>query len=260
VSASTIESPVLLGYQLRLPSFEGPFDLLLRLIERNQLTITDISLIAITDQFLAHVASMEEAPPQTIAEFASVGSRLVLLKSRSLLPRPPANDEEGDTGDLARQLIEYKAVKEAAAGLGDRDRRGIGAFARAAQAVMVPVDNAPAKLAAHVPGSLVRALRRRLAALPSPKELAATRPVVTLAMMIERVFDVFGRREKAVFSGVVRECRTDSEIRTAFLAVLVLVRRRLIDAEQETPFGEITMTRRTSHAAADAVVIADDGQ
>jgi segregation and condensation protein A len=257
VSASTIESPVLLGYQLRLPSFEGPFDLLLRLIERNQLPITDISLIAITDQFLAHVAAMEEAEPQTIAEFANVGSRLVLLKSRSLLPRPPANDDEHDTGELARQLIEYKAVKEAAAGLGDLDRRGLGAFARAAQAVLVPVDHAPPKLAAHMPGSLVRALRRRLASLPSPRELATAAPVVTLAMMIERVLGAFAKGQRSTFSGVVRQCRDDSEVRTAFLAVLVLVRRRLIDAEQDVPFGEITMTRRTNNHDAETAPAGD---
>src|SRR5215208_5144761 len=102
------------GYQLRLPSFEGPLDVLLRLIERSQLQITDVSLVAVMDQFLVYVASLDQAGAELIADFTNVATRLVLLKSRSLLPRPPAIDDEAEAGDLARELIEYRAVRQAA--------------------------------------------------------------------------------------------------------------------------------------------------
>lgn len=244
VSTSTLEPPGLLGYQLRLPTFEGPFDVLLRLVERNQLPITDVSLVAVTDQFLAYVEALGGARPEAIAEFASVGARLVLLKSRSLLPRPPAADDEPASSDLARQLVEYQAMKRAAEELAERDRRGEGAFARAAGAIPVPSNEGPPKLAAHEPVSLVRALRRRLAAIPSPREVVAARPLISLAAMIERVLGTLTGRGETAFSRIAAECRDGHELRTAFLAILVLIRRRAIDAEQATPFGEITLRQR----------------
>ncbi|MBX6342262.1 MAG: segregation/condensation protein A, partial [Thermomicrobiaceae bacterium] len=100
----------LAGCQLRLPTFEGPLDVLLRLIERNQLAITDVSLVAVTDQFLAYMASLADAPPELLAEFTAVAARLLALKSRSLLPAPPAPETEEADADLAEQLIAYQAV------------------------------------------------------------------------------------------------------------------------------------------------------
>ncbi len=244
VSTATLEPPGLLGYQLRLPSFEGPFDVLLRLVERNQLPITDVSLVAVTGQFLAYLEELGGGEPEAIAEFANVGARLVLLKSRSLLPRPVASDDEPVSSDLARQLIEYQTMKRAADELADRDRRGDGAFARTTGAILMPAGDAPPKLAAHEPVSLVRALRRRLAAIPSPREVVATRPLISLAAMIERVLGTLTGRGETVFSRVARDCRDGHELRTAFLAILILIRRRAIDAEQTTPFGEITLRQR----------------
>jgi segregation and condensation protein A len=244
VSETTLEPPGLLGYQLRLPSFEGPFDVLLRLVERNQLPITDISLVAVTDQFLAYINGLGGVAPETIAEFASVGARLVLLKSRSLLPRPAVSEDESPSGELARQLIEYQEMKRAAAAFAEWDQRGIGAFARASGAVAVPVDQSPPKLAGNEPSSLVRALRRRLAAIPSPREVVATRPMISLAAMIERLLGHVNGRGEQQFSVIASECRDHHEVRTAFFAVLLLIRRRVIDAEQAAPFEEITLRLR----------------
>jgi segregation and condensation protein A len=243
---SATDLPELLVYQLRLPSFEGPFDVLLRLIERHQLPITDVSLVAVTDQFLAHVDALGGAPPETIAEFTNVGARLVVLKSRSLLPRPPAAEEEAASSELARQLVEYQVVKRAAEQLATRDQRGDGAFARASGAVAMPQQPASPKLAAHESAWLVRALKRRLAAIPSPKDVIAVRPLISLAAMIERVLGALTGRGDVRFSALAGECRDGHELRTAFLAVLILIRRRLVDAEQDAPFAEIVLRRKTS--------------
>src|SRR6478609_6712749 len=102
-------SSLLMDYQLHLPQFEGPLDVLLRLIERSQLEITDLSLMRVTEQFLTYV-----------------GARLTLLKSRSLLPRPPAEEIEEDPGDLARQLAEYRRCKQMASQLSERLASGAG--------------------------------------------------------------------------------------------------------------------------------------
>ena len=118
------------GYQFRLPSFEGPLDVLLRLIERDQLAISEVSLLAVFDQFLEHLATLEADAPDAIAEFVLVAGRLSVLKSRALLPRPVKPSEEADEIDLVTQLEAYRAVKAAAELLGVRQRNGSGAFGR----------------------------------------------------------------------------------------------------------------------------------
>ena len=232
------------GYQLRLPTFEGPLDVLLRLIERSQLAITDVSLVAVTDQFLDHLRGMETTAPETVAEFAAVGARLVLLKSRSILPRPPSVEgDDADHGDLARQLVAYRSVKEAAKQLADRDAAGTWAFARRADAVALPGATAPPRLAMHQPGSLARALRRRLTLVAPSAEPFPVRRVVTLREMVERVLDGLARRPVLPFTEVAAGCQARQEVLTGFLAVLVLVRRRVVQAEQTNLFGEITLRR-----------------
>lgn len=241
------DPPTLLDkYQLRLPSFEGPLDVLLRLIERNQLPITDISLVAITGQFLDYVASHQVASAG-LADFATIGSRLVLLKSRSLLPRPPAGDDDERGDDLVMELIEYQAVKEAAARLATLDSAGAGAFAHRADSVIAPAAIAAPPLARHQPRSLVGALRRRLSAtLPGPESMPV-RPIVTLREMAERILERVGHRgassDPIAFSVVIGQRATRQEVLAGFQAVLALIRRRTLAAEQPTLFGEIMLQR-----------------
>src|SRR5512137_283080 len=104
-------------YQVRLPVFEGPLDLLLQLIERERLDISVVSIAAVTEQFLIYVRQIEDIQPDTLADFLVMAARLVWIKSRILLPQParPDDDEEEDPAEaLARQLKEYKRFKEAA--------------------------------------------------------------------------------------------------------------------------------------------------
>src|SRR6478609_5006472 len=127
---ATATGPTLEAYQLRLPTFEGPLDVLLRLIEREQLPVSEVSLLAVFDQFMAFLAGLESPAPEVIADFATVAGRLSLLKSRALLPQPAKPCEDEPEIDLVRQLAEYRAVKAAAELLDGRQRSGIGAFAR----------------------------------------------------------------------------------------------------------------------------------
>lgn len=234
----------LVNYQTRLPSFEGPLDLLLRLIERQKLDITEVSLVAVTDQFLLFVAEMEDAPLEVIAEFTAVGTRLTLLKSRSLLPKPQVHheDEEPDPDDLVEQLRAYKRLKTVAADLGKRRdddlvsyaHRGTGPIARRAEVT-------PPKLAHYEPLVLVRALRRRLSTIPAAIQTIRQRRIVSIREMTDRVLTLITRFPTLRFSQVVEGYGTRSETATAFLAMLVLIRRRAIDAEQSGLFQEISM-------------------
>ncbi|MBL8126141.1 MAG: segregation/condensation protein A, partial [Chloroflexia bacterium] len=93
-------TPLLHDYQLRLPAYEGPLDVLLRLIEGQQLPISDVSLMAVLDQFLEYVDSRLAPEPGEIAEFAAIAGRLMVLKSRELLPRPAPSTDEDEPSDL----------------------------------------------------------------------------------------------------------------------------------------------------------------
>lgn len=244
VSTAVTDLSGVSDYQLRLPSFEGPLDVLLRLIERHQLQITDVSLVMVTSQFLTYLDGLLDTPSATVAEFAAVGARLVLIKSRSLLPRP-ADPDDAEPEDLIQQLVEYRSVKEAALHLAERDLLAAGAFERGG-AVALPASTAPPRLTAQPPTVLVRALRRRLSRIPQQAGVISSHPVVTLREMVERVLASLGSSQALTFSTIRRDCRDRHDVLTAFLAILVLMRRQAIDAHQAELFGEILMRRRAT--------------
>lgn len=237
---STIDAALLPGYQLQLPTFEGPLDILLRLIERDQLAIAEISLAAVTDQFLAYVEQLGDAPPEVIAEFAVVAARLMLLKSRSLLPRPTATEEEPESGDLVRQLTTYRAFRDAARQLAARDELDAGAFASGG-GIIVPEPTTVPPLAPHQPLSLARAIRRRLSSAGPRVQTIVSAPVITLREMVTRALELMSGRRQGRYDELLSTGADRHEVLTAFLAVLVLVRRGVFDAEQAVPFGEITL-------------------
>ena len=227
-------------YQLRLPGFEGPLDVLLRLIEREQLPIAELSLVQVTSQFLAAMRSLGRgAPPSLIADFAAVGTRLTLIKSRSLLPRPPAVDIEPDPGDLVQQLLRYREIRDAARRLAEREVADHGVFPPAARLVLGDV--APAvRLAEYAPGVLARAIRRRLSQMADPVRIVPVVRIMSLREMVVRMAGQLSGRREVRFSAVGASCRNRLEVQTAFLAGLVLIRRSMAEADQPELFGEIT--------------------
>lgn len=238
----------LVNYQTRLPSFEGPLDLLLRLIERQKLDITEVSLVAVTDQFLRFVSEMDDAPVSVIAEFTAVGTRLTVLKSRSLLPRPPAREEEiePEPDDLVEQLRAYKRLKEVAVELGQRREADLVSYTHHGTGpIMKRHDVRPPRLASYEPTVLVRAIRRRLSTIPNTVQTIRQRRIISIREMTDRVLTLLGSLSVVRFSQVVDGYQTRSETATAFLATLVLIRRRSIDATQGDLFSEIMLVPAT---------------
>lgn len=245
--------PMLANYQLRLPAYEGPLDVLLRLIERSQLDIEDVSLVAVTNQFFAFIATLEAAPPSVIAEFATVGARLTVLKSRSLLPKPVVETDEPEQSDLTWRLREYKRVKELAKHLGNLHASGCSAFGSTTGGALTrPTAARPSRLARHDAAALVKSLRRRLTVIPRQPAFVRQRRVVSLRALVDRVADLATRSTGIRFSQAVAEYRTRTEVATAFLAVLVLIRRQSIDVSQGDLFGEIALRARPGGAPANA--------
>jgi segregation and condensation protein A len=250
MSAITFDNRMAFAYQLRLPIFEGPLDLLLKLVERQHLPITEINLVAVSDQFLEAAREIGGASPESVAEFASVGARLVSLKARSLLPRPTIDEEEQEPSDLVVQLIEYRAIKQAAAEFGAWDRMGNVAFAKGNQAVDLPEKPKDLPLAQHEPRSLARAISRRLVSNRTVSHLVAVRPLVSLRVMVERLLEALGPGESTFRHMSSQVCTSSRDQRALFLALLVLVRRNVVTAGQSEPFGEIQVTRLASRTPA----------
>jgi segregation and condensation protein A len=242
---STASAPLatqLDDYQLRLPTFEGPLDLLLRLIERAELPIAEVSLVAVTNQFLAHVDSLGGIAPERLAEFAAIGARLVLLKSRSLLPRPPAQDD-GIVDELVTMLVEYQSIRDAARDFGKVDAAGARSYPIAPGASDAPEAVELPPLARHSPLTLARALRRRLSIAPQQATAIETRQRFPIRLMLERALSIVVPGKRARMTELLATTRDRHEAITAFLAVLILVRRRVLEAEQHEPFADIELWR-----------------
>lgn len=225
-------------FQVRLPLFEGPLALLLELVERRELDITSLSLARVTGEYLEALARLPRLEPDELAAFLVVASRLLLLKSRLLLPGP-GGDEEGAQGqELLLQLREYRRYKRAAQGLAEREESGWRAFLR--------VSPPPRPLA--WPGlegvgleDLTRLLRAALlAASPEPETPPATARTVTIEDLMERIERSLGQGPLA-FTTLLAGCRSRLELVVAFMAVLELLHRRRLRVRQEELFGEILL-------------------
>ena len=228
-------------YQLRLPSFEGPLDLLLRLIEREQLPVSEVSLLAVFDQFMEFTRELGGSSLETSAEFAVIAGRLSLLKSRALLPRPikPVDDE--DAGDLVRQLEEYQVLKQAAAALAGSLQRDEVSFERGNSAPLPSAHRL--QLLPQPPVVLARAVdrwftRKRPASVPMPAPRT-----ISLREMIARFMSILDRTPCFSFARMCATCSHRQEVVVAFLALLTLLRRRIVEADQSDLFGPIAVTR-----------------
>lgn len=228
-------------YVIRLEQFEGPLELLLHLIERQQLEITAISIAQVTDQYLAYLEQAQDVPPAKLADFVALAARLLVIKSRALLPQPPAaeEEEEPDPGvALAQQLRLYKALRDVARWLEARTRTGLRSYVR--ENVRPPVLQPLAPGAATL-DDLVRAFHEVLAThAVTPVELTVLTPhPVTLEEKLTELRSWLRRESRLAFAAILQRARHRQEIVVAFLALLELMRLGEVDVSQERLFGPI---------------------
>ena len=238
------------AHPVTLPAFEGPLDLLLHLIEREELDISEISLMVVTDQYLRTIDLLEEIEPGALADFLVVASRLLYIKSRALLPKPapPDDEDEEDAGDaLVRQLIEYRQFKEVAAQLRQREDEGLRVYVRTAPRPELERRLDLSDLDLDV---LHRALRRALERIPDDPPMPRVKSYeITVAEQIENVRSYVEsvQRRNADGAGMVpfvdllSRQATRLEVIVTFLAVLELVKQRELEFIQERTFGEIML-------------------
>ena len=235
---------------LSLEGFEGPLDLLLQLIEQHQLDITTIALAEVADRYLALVRAAPERDPSILAEFLAIGARLLVIKTRALLPRSPLPTiaPEEDPGEqLARQLREYSQFKQVATTLKEREAAGLRTYLR-----VVPPPLPPRPQPAHTPaldigvGALHAAVERRLALLRSTAEPTTDIPrpkVLTLADVTDHLRRRLATRSWITFDDLLSLAITRHEVIVTLWTVLELYKRQVIVFRQEGLFDQITLGR-----------------
>jgi segregation and condensation protein A len=239
-------------YQIRLPVFEGPLDLLLHLIEREELDITTVALAQVTDQYLAYLADLERRQAKELADFLVVAAKLLLIKSLALLPRPPALPSEAeDVGDeLVYQLQVYKRFKEIAALLHEREEAGLHGYVRIAP---LPRPEPQLDLGDVSLDDLLAAVQEALDVRPAPPVGEVVTPItVTIAGQIAHIEQQLAHRRQVRFRELLSEATTRVEVIVTLLAVLELVKQDRVRVWQERLFGKIVIEWQTSTGAAPA--------
>jgi len=239
------------AYKVRLDVFEGPLDLLLYLVRKDEVDIYDIEIGRITKQYLEYLEQMESIDVEIGGEFIVMAANLLYIKSRTLLPtdlQTPVDDEGEDEDprwELIRQLIEYKKFKEAAGELRDREDLANKLFGRTPSAP--PPDGGATLLAGEVGAlDLIAAFQRVLDRIEKQKgalrEIEADR--FTVSEKIEYVLKILPVNEPLMFEELFAGQTTRGEVVATFLALLELVRLRHVHVEQEGAFGGIMLRRR----------------
>lgn len=238
--------------QIKLEVFEGPFDLLLHLIEKNQLNIYDIPIALVTDQFLEYIQTMQTLNLTVAGEFLVVAATLMQIKVRMLLPKPPAEtvddetiegEEDDPRAELVNRLLEYKKFKDAAAELRQREEEWSRLFARSGgdfpDQVMVPLADPTGGLSIwdlfEAFKTILENLEPRLEIRGMPKEEISVRDkmneITARLHMDGRIF----------FTQLFVGSTTKRAVITTFLAVLELIRLRRVRAVQGETFSEIAI-------------------
>lgn len=233
-------------YRIELPLFSGPLDLLLQLIEKQELDITAISLAKVTEQYLAQIEALKQDRVEELIDFLVVGARLVLIKSRALLPPEPASEEDELEEDpaqaLVRQLRRYRRFKTAAEWLGEREKKGLRTYLRVAPPPKPQrrLDMSDVTLEALI--AAVRAALDRAASLEESVSVARPRQM-TIQDQIGRLRERISLGLAVPFEALLSERATRLEVAVSLLAVLELVKRREVVAVQKDLFGPIAILR-----------------
>ena len=228
------------AFTVRQEKFEGPFDLLLTLIERRQLHIGEIALARVTDDFIGYVKGLADFPVAETAQFAYVASTLLLIKSKALLPQLALlKEEEESMEDLERRLKLLQRFRELSRHV--RARFGESPLYLPLERKIEPVFAPPKGLSLKMVHSAVQAV---LSAIPKVEALAkvAVQKVISLEEMIENLKNRITSALRMSFKEFSRTHKKERiNVIVGFLAMLELVKQGLIAVTQESAHGEIVM-------------------
>ena len=247
------------GYRVRLDLFEGPLDLLLHLIKKNEVDVSNIPVAAITEQYLSYLDLMRELNLDIAGEYLVMAATLTLIKSRMLLPSAePDEEEESDPrADLVRRLLEYQRFREAAQSLAERPWLNRDVYVREPSTDGVPTEDDTPRIKVTT-WELVEAFRAVLKrAQPDPVHEVQAEPV-SLQERIRSVLQTLSVARSVTFDSLFGEEPTRHFVIVTFLAMLELMKLGAIDAIQEERWGPIVIVLSIEDIRSVAIELAED--
>lgn len=232
------------GYHVVLPTFEGPLDLLLHLIEQHELDIRDIPIAFVAAKYVEYITLMDELNIDVASEYLVMAATLTHIKSKMLLPVPPADQEdEEDIGldpraELVRRLLEYQKYKQAAEQLGGGDVLGRDVFVRGLPA---PSVEGPAPLAGLSLFKLLDAFQGVLSRATVKVDHQIDLERFSITDRINQLVDLLQLHKKCTFEQLFEGATSRADLIVTFLALLEMTRLRMTRLEQEAPLEPITI-------------------
>jgi segregation and condensation protein A len=230
---------------VKLERFEGPLDLLLHLIKRDEIDIYDIPISHITQQYLGYLELMRSFDLEVAGEFLVMAATLMRIKAKMLLPQPAASEEE-DEGDpreeLVQRLIEYRQFKEAAGTLKLHEDERRLLFERG----MVPSEDeaGPLPLAPATLFDLLDALNRVLARVPEHQVYEVRAEAYDVEDKVALILRLVAEESVIRFSDLLMRCRARGEMIVTFIALLELVKLGQVTVMQSETFGDVSILAR----------------
>jgi len=233
-----------INFSIKTETYQGPFELVLDLIEARKLLVNDLALASITEDFIQHVRAQTEFPVEETANFIQIAATLLLIKSKSLIPDLElSEDENADVDDLKRRLAAYEKVRDAARELSRLFGKNI--MAPAGERLPEPCFAPSRDLSKD---ALAEALARVLAAREAVEELpeARVKPLVTIGEMMDRLARRVQSAMALSFKDFAKGTKEKIEVIISFLALLELVKQGAVAAEQYETFADIRISYTAS--------------
>ncbi len=230
-----------MAYEIKLDVFEGPLDLLLYLIKKNEIDIYDIPIALITEQYLEHIEIMKSLNLDLAGEYLVLASTLLHIKSKMLLPVPEdeeGEDEEDPREGLVRQLLEYQAFKEAALNLDKMSVLGRDVFSRGySSKEEAGEEEIPIREVGIF--ELVKAFRKAVSEVGDEELMEIDVEKISLSETINQIMDELNTKKMLSFTDLLGGLDSKTRIIYTFLAILELMKMRVIKAYQAVSYGPI---------------------
>lgn len=232
----------------KLDTFEGPLDLLLQLISKNKVSIYDIPIVEITEQYLEAIEGIEDSQLDNTSEFLVMAAQLLYIKSKMLLPKNQEEEEEDPRDDLARRLEEYKQYKEASQELRKKEFWSRYMFFKNEEKIDFPLPEYNKK---HTVDELTNAFNnilQRKIRMEKPTKKAFSgivgREKVSVGDMAERVRRMMRRNSRLEFKSIFRSEGSKPEMVATFLAILEMIKENKITAEYDEVKDDFIITEQ----------------
>ncbi|MFA6271868.1 MAG: segregation/condensation protein A [Patescibacteria group bacterium] len=226
-------------YKIELEQFQGPLPLLLQLIEKEELDITEVSLANIAEQYLAYIEQVQDLPPGDLADFLVVAAKLLLIKSKLLLPSLQLDGEE-EAGDLEKQLKIYRIYYDASKHIQKMIGKKKFSYFRESSRVRTvePIFNPPQGISAKDLRDYFKEVLERIEPIVKlPQEMI--KRTVSIQEKISQIKTAISTEARLSFKNLLTQSKNKTEVIVTFLALLELVKQRSVVVMQESVFEEI---------------------